>query len=105
LATLLSLLTLAALGMPPFGVFAGFMGLLLHPSLPLTGAVCVVLFAWLIASWYYLELMQRLLFGRHRPDLRYEDLRRSEFASLLLLVLILIALGMAPSSLFHATGS
>jgi NADH-quinone oxidoreductase subunit M len=105
LATLLSLLTLAALGMPPFGVFAGFMGLLLHPSLPLTGAVCVVLFAWLIASWYFLELMQRLLFGRHRPDLRYEDLRRSEFASLLLLVLILIALGMAPSSLFHATGS
>ena len=104
LATLLSLLTLAALGMPPFGVFAGFLGLLLHPALPLSGALGIVLLGWLVSSYYFLELMQRLLFGRHRPDLRYEDLRRSEFASLLILVLLLTVLGLAPTSLFVPSG-
>jgi NADH-quinone oxidoreductase subunit M len=56
--------------------------------------------AWLAASWYILEMVQRLLFGPRRWDLRYEDLRRSEFASLLIVVLIVIALGVAPADLF-----
>jgi NADH-quinone oxidoreductase subunit M len=44
-----------------------------------------------------------LLFGRERPDLRYEDLRRSELASLLVVLLIIIALGIAPISFFGIT--
>ncbi len=101
-AVLISLLALAAMGLPPFGVFSGFMGMLLAPSLPLSGALIVIVIAWLAASWYFLDLVQRLLFGRHRPDLRYEDLRRTEFASLLTLVVILLALGIAPSRVFES---
>jgi NADH-quinone oxidoreductase subunit M len=99
-AVLFSLLALAAMGLPPFGVFAGFMGLLLSSSLTSSAALLVIVVAWLAASWYILDMVQRLLFGRERSDLRYEDLRRPEFASLLIVVLIVIALGVAPASLF-----
>jgi NADH-quinone oxidoreductase subunit M len=100
-AVLFALLILAALGLPPFGVFAGFMGLLLTPALPLSGALAVIVLVWLSASWYFLDLLQRLLFGRHRPDLRYEDLGRTEFAALLALVLLLCAMGLAPAHVFQ----
>ena len=99
-AVLFSLLALAAMGLPPFGVFAGFLGMLLTASLTSSVALLVIMVAWLAASWYILDMVQRLLFGRERSDLRYEDLRRPEFASLLIVVLIVIALGVAPASLF-----
>jgi NADH-quinone oxidoreductase subunit M len=99
-AVLLSLLALAAMGLPPFGVFAGFMGLLLTSSLTSSAALLVIVVAWLAASWYILDMVQRLLFGRQRSDLRYETLRPAELASLLMVVLIVIALGIAPVSLF-----
>jgi NADH-quinone oxidoreductase subunit M len=99
-AVLLSLLALAAMGLPPFGVFAGFMGLLLTSSLTSSAALLVIVIAWLAASWYILDMVQRLLFGRQRSDLRYETLRPAELASLLMVVLIVIALGIAPVSLF-----
>ncbi len=98
-AVLFSLLALAAMGLPPFGVFAGFMGLLFASSFTSSAALLVIVIAWLAASWYILETVQRLLFGRQRSDLRYEDLRQSEFASLLIVVLIVIALGVAPANL------
>lgn len=100
-AVLFALLALAGMGLPPFGVFAGFVGLLLTPALPLSG-VLVAIVVWLAASWYLLDLMQRLLFGRHRPDLRYDDLHRTEFAALLALVLILCAMGLAPVRVFES---
>ncbi len=100
-AVLFMLLALAALGLPPFGVFAGFMGLLLAPTLPLSGALIVIVVAWLAASWYMLDFLQRLLFGRHRADLRYEDLRGTEFAALLALVIILLVMGLAPTHVFE----
>ncbi len=103
-AVLFMLLALAAMGLPPFGVFAGFMGLLLAPALPLSGGLFVVVVAWLAASWYLLNLLQRLLFGRHRTDLRYEDLHRTEFAALLALVLILLVMGVAPTRVFESGG-
>ena len=99
-AVLLSLLALAAMGLPPFGVFAGFMGLLLTSSLTSSAALLVIVIAWLAASWYILDMVQRLLFGRQRLDLRYEALRPAELASLLMVVLIVIALGVAPVSLY-----
>lgn len=100
-AVLFTLLALAALGLPPFGVFAGFMGLLLAPSLPLSGALIAIIAGWLAASWYFLDLVQRLIFGRHRPDLRYHDLRRSEVAALLTFVVLLLALGLLPPRVFE----
>ena len=102
-AVLFSLLALAAMGLPPFGVFAGFIGMLLAASLTSSVALLVMMVAWLAASWYILDMVQRLLFGRERSDLRYEDLRRSELASLLAVVLIVIALGVVPATLFGIT--
>ena len=99
-AVLFSLLALAAMGLPPFGVFAGFIGMLLAASLTSSVALLVMMVAWLAASWYILDMVQRLLFGRERSDLRYEDLRPAELASLVMVVLIVIALGVAPVSLF-----
>jgi NADH-quinone oxidoreductase subunit M len=104
-AVLLSLLALAAMGLPPFGVFAGFMGLLLSTPFPSLAGLFVTLLAWLAASWYVMQMVQRLLFGVRRPELRYTDLLRAEFASLLIVVLVLLALGLAPATLFAPDGA
>ena len=109
-AVLLSLLALAAMGLPPFGVFAGFMGLLLASPFPSAAGLVITLLAWLAASWYIMQMVQRLLFGLRRPELRYTDVLRTEFAALLIAVLALLALGLAPATLFasqqtlHQTG-
>ena len=100
---LISFLALAAMGLPPFGVFVGFIGLLFASPLTLSIAPFVVAITWLAASWYILDLVQGLLFGRKRPNLRYEDVRQSEFASLLIVVMIMFALGLAPTNLFEGT--
>jgi NADH-quinone oxidoreductase subunit M len=99
-AVLLSLLALAAMGLPPFGVFAGFMGLLLSSPFPSTVGLFITLLAWLAASWYIMQMVQRLLFGAQRADLRYTDVLKTELASLLMAVLVLLALGLAPATLF-----
>lgn len=99
-AVLLSLLGLAAMGIPPFGVFAGFMGLLLTAPPSSTIGLFIALTAWLAASWYIMQMVQQLLFGARRADLRYADLRHPEFTSLLIVVLALLALGLAPTSLY-----
>jgi NADH-quinone oxidoreductase subunit M len=104
-AVLLSLLALAAMGLPPFGVFAGFMGLLLSSPFPSLAGLFVTLLAWLAASWYIMQMVQRLLFGVRRPELRYTDLLHAEFASLLIVVLVLLALGLAPTTLFASEGT
>ncbi|MCC2642865.1 MAG: putative NADH-quinone oxidoreductase, subunit [Nitrospira sp.] len=100
-STLLALLALAALGMPPFAVFSGFMGMLFHPAFVPSGTFAIIMVVWLSASWYFIELVEQLIFGPQRPNLRYEDLRGTEFASLLTLVLLLLALGTAPSRYFE----
>lgn len=99
-AVLLSLLALTAMGLPPFGVFAGFMGLLLSAPFPSSGGLVITLLAWLAASWYIMQMVQRLLFGLTRPELRYTDVLHTEFAALLLVVLVEVALGLAPATLF-----
>ncbi|TKB72743.1 MAG: hypothetical protein E8D45_09915 [Nitrospira sp.] len=98
-AVLLSLLALAAIGLPPFGVFSGFVGLLLSAPVSFSIAILIILLVWLAASWYILEMVQRLLFGARRSDLRHTDLRRDELASLLLIVVALLALGVIPAHL------
>jgi NADH-quinone oxidoreductase subunit M len=99
-ALALSLLTVAALGLPPFGVFSGFIGMLLAPSLTLSGGLAVILMVWLCASWYFFDLAHGLLFGRQRHERQHEDLRPSELASLAIVLALLIALGVAPAHLF-----
>jgi len=99
-AVLFSLLALAAMGLPPFGVFAGFMGLLLTSPLPSSVGLFITLIGWFATSWYMMEMVQRLLFGARRSDLRCTDVLPAELASLLILLLSLLALGLVPSSLF-----
>ncbi|MBH0178186.1 MAG: hypothetical protein HP491_10045 [Nitrospira sp.] len=99
-AVLLTLLALAAMGLPPFGVFAGFMGLLLHSPVPSLLGLLVILSAWLAASWYIMSAVQRLLFGARRTDLRYRDLMHGESAALLMTILALTVLGLAPNDWF-----
>ncbi|MER3424289.1 MAG: hypothetical protein C4293_14775, partial [Nitrospiraceae bacterium] len=99
-AVLLSLLALAALGLPPFGVFSGFIGMMLAPSFTWSAAVIVIILAWLSASWYMFDLTQGLLFGRQQTGRRHEDLRNPELLSLVIVLVLLIALGVMPSRLF-----
>lgn len=99
-AIVVSLLALAGLGLPPFGVFSGFMGLLLAPSFTWTSGLLVVVLTWLSASWYLFELVQGLLFGRRQTERRHEDLRDPELTSLVIVLALLVALGVLPSRLF-----
>ncbi|ODT43248.1 MAG: hypothetical protein ABS70_08610 [Nitrospira sp. SCN 59-13] len=103
-STLLALLGLAALGMPPFGVFAGFLGMLLTPAFAPSGPFAIIMLVWLTASWYYTDLIQQVVFGRPRLDVRHEDLRQTEWVSLMLVLLLLLILGMAPSRVFESHG-
>ncbi|MFZ5875867.1 MAG: proton-conducting transporter membrane subunit [Nitrospirota bacterium] len=101
-AVLLALLVMAGVGLPPFGLFAGFIAMLLDPSVAGTWGLAAMLVAWLAASWYLFKLIQRLLFGPHRADRQYDDLRGIEVASLALVVLLLAALGIAPYAFLDA---
>ncbi len=96
----LSLLALAALGLPPFGPFAGFVGMLLAPSFTWSGGLIVVMAAWLCASWYLFDFVQGLLFGRTAVAHRHQDLRGHELASLAIVLVLLCALGVMPTRLF-----
>ena len=97
---LLSLLGLAAMGLPPFGVFTGFMGLLLHSPIPSLLGLLIFLLAWLAASWYIMNAVQRLLFGIQRSDIRHHDVVPGEWGALALTILVLIVLGLAPNDWF-----
>jgi NADH-quinone oxidoreductase subunit M len=99
-AVAFSLLALATLGMPPFGVFSGFIGLLLAPSFMWSSGLIVVIIVWLTASWYVFALAQELLFGSQRMVRRHEDLRQHEVASLVIVLVLLVILGVIPSRFF-----
>lgn len=98
-AVLLTLVALAAMGMPPFGVFAGFVGTLLTTTLATYIPLIFILLAWLSASWYIMSMVQKVLFGQKPLEIRRIELHRSEFASLLIVVLISVALGVLPSDI------
>jgi NADH-quinone oxidoreductase subunit L len=88
----MGLLIMAAVGLPPFSPFYGYLGILLSPSSGVSFGfgLLAVIAAWFAASWYLFKLMQRLLFGAHREDLRYEDLRPMEIAAFAVVVLLLL---------------
>lgn len=105
-AIVLSLLALAAVGLPPFGVFAGFFGMLLAPAFPWSAGLFIIVLAWLTASWYLFDLVQGLLFGRQPATRRhYEDLRDPELAALTIILVLLVALGVLPSRLFDGSAN
>lgn len=104
-AVLLSLLALAAMGLPPFGVFTGLMGLFLHSPIPSLLGLMIILSSWLAASWYLMSAVQRLLFGTRRSDLRYRDVVQQEWAALTMTIVILTLLGLAPIEWWTSTAT
>jgi NADH-quinone oxidoreductase subunit M len=92
----LALVVMAGVGLPPFGLVFGFLGLLLKSSSGISVGLAIVLLTWFGASWYLFKLMQRLLFGPHRADLRYDDLRPAEMAPFAVILMLLVLLSVAP---------
>jgi NADH-quinone oxidoreductase subunit L len=95
-ATLFGLLVMAAVGLPPFGFFSSHLSMLAQPSSALAGGLIIVLLAWFTASWYLFRMMQRVLFGPHRENLAYEDLRPGEIVIFVTLLVAVLLLGIAP---------
>jgi NADH-quinone oxidoreductase subunit L len=99
-AVLLALVVMAAVGLPPFGLFSGFLAMLLHPLVvnthPLSKDLAILLVVWFTASWYLFRMMQRLLFGSHRAGVVYEDLKAKEVTSFVIVLVMLLLLGAAP---------
>ncbi len=97
---LMALLVMAGAGLPPFGLFSGYLGLLLSPSTtpssPVSLAPLLLLPVWFGASWYLYRLMQRLFFGPHPTDIPYEDLRPLEVVPLVVVLVVLLAFGLLP---------
>mgnify|MGYP000855373413 CR=1 FL=1 len=99
-ALCLALLVMVALGLPPFGLFFGYLGLLLSvvevDSSAMPGGMVIVLLTWFSLSWCLFKLMQRVLFGPHRADLRYDDLRPAEITAIAIILLLLVSLSVVP---------
>ena len=93
LAAIVSLLIMAAAGLPPFGLFSGYTAMLLDPATANSAGLIVLVCCWYLASWYFFRMMQRLLFGPHRIDVRHQDLRPRELASFAFLLALLVLLG------------
>lgn len=100
-AILLALLAMAAVGLPPFGLFSGYIGMLLHSSIEISWELSILMLTWLAASFYLFRMMQRLLFGPHRADILYQDLHRGESVSLMILLLMLVTIGLLPYGFFE----
>lgn len=91
-----SLLAVAAMGLPPFGVFGGLLGMLLAPDLGWPGGIVAILLTWLAASWYLFDLAQASLFsGKAAPP--PGDARPAELAALYIVVAVLAILGVVPA--------
>ncbi|MEX0828832.1 MAG: proton-conducting transporter membrane subunit [Nitrospirales bacterium] len=102
LATLFVLFITAALGLPVITLLSAFMKMMLDIPSSHTGSLVLVLLSWLLASWYFPRLMQQVLFGPVSPQCQAGgDLHVQERLSLILLLVVLVALGMAP---FHWFG-
>ena len=89
------LLIMAAVGLPPFSLFFSYLGILLSPSIGISCGLVLLILAWFTSCWYLFKLMQRLLFGQARLELRYRDIGAAE----ILFFLVIIALLLVPSAI------
>jgi hypothetical protein len=67
-AFLLSLLVMAAMGLPAFGLFAGFMGMLFHHATQVSWDLAIIALTWLFGGLCFLDLMRRIFLGRSAPS-------------------------------------
>lgn len=99
-ALLFSFLMMAAVGLPFFGVFSGFMEMVFSSPLIFSWGILLILTAWFILSWRFPIFMQQLLFGPTKQGWIYVDFGKREIAALSIIVGVLILLGVAPYRLF-----
>lgn len=99
-AVVMALLTMAAVGLSPFGFFAGYVGILLHPPADVAWELAIIAFTQFAACFYLFRRMQRILFGPHRTDIPYEDLRSGESFALWIVLFMLVILGLVPYGFF-----
>jgi NADH-quinone oxidoreductase subunit L len=92
----MGILIMAAVGLPPFGLFFGYLGILLSPSTGISFCQVTIIATWFAACWYLFKLMQQLLFGPSRKDIHYEDLRPAEIAAFVLVIVLLIIPSVIP---------
>ncbi len=100
-ATLLALLSMAVMGLPLFGVFWGFMVVLLGPSSFGAFGFAGVVVLWFLMSWLLTNFLQRLLFGPPRSDMLYRDLTWPEACSLAVLLVVLAVGAIMPADRLH----
>ncbi len=100
-ATLVGLLILVTMGLPLFGVYSGFMALVLNSASTGAQGIVFVLGIWLLVSWLLVRPLHQLLFGQPRTDLLYRDLGWPEVLPLVVVLLLLGLSGLTPSNLFQ----
>ncbi len=101
-ATLFALCVMAAVGLPPFALFSAPLEMSILTSGVLSFGLIIALLTWFVASWYSFRMMQRLLFGHHRAEIRYLDLRTGEAVCLVILLVISVLLVATPNLWFDA---
>lgn len=95
-ALCMALLVMAAVGLPPFGLFFGYLGILFSTPTDISFDLVVVIITWFIACWHLFKLMQQLLFGPYRKDIHYDDLRPAEITTFVFVIsLLLISSGIS----------
>jgi NADH-quinone oxidoreductase subunit L len=97
LATIVALLVMGAVGLPPFALSSTVIVIVFHAAVTSITGLAVILFCWFLASWYLFRMMQRVLFGRHRAGLGYRDLHAVELACFAALLLVLAFVGIRGS--------
>jgi NADH-quinone oxidoreductase subunit M len=102
-AAVFSLFVMAAVGLPPFALFFGHIEMLLQRSFVNAPGLLIILTMWFLASWYLFRMMQRLLFGPQRVDMRYEDLRSGEVVYFAAILVILAILGLTPPAMLESS--
>jgi NADH-quinone oxidoreductase subunit M len=103
-ATLFYILALAAMGLPPFGPFTGFVSQAVELPLAAWGGLGLALVVWLIASWYVIGMVHRVIFGPDRPALVQTDLVPREVVALATYVLLLAAVGLVSGGVLTQPG-
>ena len=88
LGVLLIILISIAVALPIFPILAGL------PALPTTEnqdvslviISLIILFVWMVGSWYFSHVLHQTAFGKARPDIPYRDLNPGEISALVLLI-------------------
>ena len=103
--TLFFFIIVAAVGLPPFGLFMGFVEVLIGMSAKLSWLLFVVLATWLMASWYFIVFMQKALFAPKKLSFKYTRLGYNEGVSLGIILIILLMLGVGSYKFLGASAA